>query len=120
MLHSTGADVPRITPDAAKALIERGNTLVVDVRERYELVRGGKISGALHVPCGVLEGRADPKSPSYDSVFDKSKTIVLYCAAGERSATSGARLKAMGYAEVYNLGSFADWVDCGGPVEAVR
>ena len=89
--------VPRITPEAAKELIAQGNALVVDVREKSEVVRSGKVAGAVHVPCGQLEFRADPDTPYYDENFDKDKTILLYCAAGERSALSGQMLKAMGY-----------------------
>lgn len=111
--------VPRITPEEAKAMIARGDALVIDVRETPELLRSGKIAGALHVPCGMLEFRADPKTPYYDRNFDDDKTIILYCAAGERSALCGLMLKAMGYGKVYNLGGFKDWVDSGGPVEMI-
>lgn len=119
MIEAANAAVPRITPEAAKVMMARGNTVVIDVRERPEVVRSGKIAGALHVPCGVLESRADPGGPYYDSNFDKNKTIILYCAAGERSALSGKTLKEMGYNNVYNLGCFKDWVDSGGSVEMI-
>ena len=113
------AAVPRITPEEAKAMMVRGNTLVVDVRETHEVVRSGKIAGAVHVPCSALEFRADPNTPYYNDSFDKNKTIILYCAAGERSAMSGMMLKGMGYNKVYNLGGFDDWVDSGGAVETI-
>jgi rhodanese-related sulfurtransferase len=119
-MESADAAVPRITPEEAKVMIERGNTLVVDVRETSEVVRSGKIAGAVHVPCGVIEFRADPETPYYDNIFDKNKTIILYCSAGERSALSGEMLKEMGYNTVYNLGRFEDWVDSGGSVETLR
>ncbi len=110
--------VPRITPEEAKAMMASGNTLVVDVRETFELVRSGKVAGAVHVPCGALEFRADSATPYYDDNFDKNKTIILYCAVGERSSLCGSMLKEMGYTKVYNLGGFEDWVDSGGAVEA--
>jgi rhodanese-related sulfurtransferase len=113
------AIVPRITPEEAKAMIARGNVLIVDVRERFEIVQSGMIAGALHVPCGQLAFRADPQTPYYDPAFDKAKTIMLYCAAGERSAIGGAMLGEMGYRSVYNLGGFSDWVAGGGPIEKV-
>jgi rhodanese-related sulfurtransferase len=118
-MEDADAAVPRITPEEAKAMMARGNTLVIDVRERPEIVRSGKIAGAAHVPCGWLEFRADPQTPYYDSIFDKSKTIILYCSAGERSAISGMLLKEMGYNDVYNLGRFKDWVESGGSVETI-
>ncbi len=110
--------VPRITPEEAKVMMARENTLVVDVREAFELARSGKVAGAVHVPCGTLEFRADPATPYYDDSFDKNKTIILYCAVGERSSLGGSMLKALGYTKVYNLGAFDDWVDSGGAVEA--
>ncbi len=118
-MGTAGAAVPRITPGEANRLMARGNALVVDVRETYEIVRSGKVAGAVHVPCGSLELRADPTTPYYDERFDKNKTIILYCAVGERSALGGAILKDLGYNEVYNLGAFQGWVDSGGSVEAI-
>jgi rhodanese-related sulfurtransferase len=117
MTRSADAAAPRITPEEAKVMMAHGNVLVIDVRETSEVVRSGKIAGAMHVPCGMLELRADPQTPYYDNSFDKNKTIILYCAAGERSALSGEILTEMGYRNVYNLGSFKDWIDSGGSVE---
>jgi rhodanese-related sulfurtransferase len=119
MMEAADAAVPRITPEEAKTMIAQENTLVIDVRETPELVRSGKIAGAVHVSCGELEFRADPETPYYDKSFDKNKRIILYCSAGERSALSGKLLKEMGYNNVYNLGCFKDWVESGGSVETV-
>jgi rhodanese-related sulfurtransferase len=77
----------------------------------------GKIAGAVHVSRGMLEFRADPETPYHDKNFDKTKTVIIYCASGGRSALSGRVLKEMGYNQVYNLGAFKDWVDSGGSVE---
>ena len=58
-----------------------------------------------------------PSSPYHDKNFDKGKTLILYCASGGRSALAGAVLKEMGYDRIYNLGSFKEWAESGGPVE---
>jgi rhodanese-related sulfurtransferase len=79
--------------------------------------KSGKIAGAVHVSRGMLEFRADPESPYHDKNFDKSKTLIVYCASGGRSALSGKVLKDMGYDRVYNVGAFKDWAESGGPVE---
>ena len=86
MLAAANAEVPRVPPAEAKALIERGNTLVVDVRDAAELQSGGKIKGAVHVPRGMLEFRADPESPYHNPALTKDKTVLVYCASGGRSA----------------------------------
>ena len=117
MIDAANAVVPRITPEEAKLMIAKGDVLLVDVREPSELEAGGKIEGAVNVPSGMLESRADPNSPYHDASFDKSKTVILYCASGARSALGGKLLKEMGYTEVFNLGGFQDWAAAGGEVE---
>jgi rhodanese-related sulfurtransferase len=119
LLETANAAVPRVTPAQAKEMIAKGNTLVVDVRDALELKQGGKVAGAVHVPRGMLEFRADPDSPSHDKNFARDKTVIVYCASGGRSALSGKTLKDFGYDKVYNLGGFKDWVEAGGKVEQV-
>jgi rhodanese-related sulfurtransferase len=114
MLEAANASVPKITPNEAAGMIEKGNTLVLDVRDAPEVAASGKIAGALNVSRGMLEFRADPESPYHDKNFDKAKTVILYCASGGRSALAGKVLKDMGYEKVYNVGGFKDWT---GPVE---
>jgi rhodanese-related sulfurtransferase len=117
MLAAANSSVPTISPQEAKALIERGEVLVVDVRDGLEIQNGGKVQGAKHVARGMLEFRADPDSPYYDNAFNRDKTVILYCASGGRSALAGKTLKDMGYTDVRNLGGFKAWVDSGGAVE---
>jgi rhodanese-related sulfurtransferase len=117
MMDTANAAVPRITPAQARDMIAKGNTLVVDVRDAPEVEKSGKVASALHVSRGMLEFRADPESPYHDKNFAKSKTVIVYCASGGRSALSGKVLKDMGYDQVYNLGAFKDWAESGGAVD---
>ncbi|MBO1074550.1 rhodanese-like domain-containing protein [Roseomonas marmotae] len=117
MMAAANATVPRITPQEAAGLIERGEALVVDVRDTAEIQSSGKVAGAVHVPRGMLEFRADPDSPSHDPAFDRSKPVILYCASGGRSALSGKTLQELGYTDVRNLGAFKDWVEAGGKID---
>jgi rhodanese-related sulfurtransferase len=117
MLEAANAAVPKITPAEAREMIDKGNTLVVDVRDAPEVEKSGKVAGAVHVSRGMLEFRADPESPSHDKNFAKDENVILYCASGGRSALAGKLLKDMGYAHVYNVGGFKDWADRGGVVE---
>jgi len=117
MMDAANAAVPRLTPGQAKEMMGKSNVLVVDVRDGPEVEFSGKIAGAVHVSRGMLEFRADPDAPTHDKRFEKSKTIILYCASGGRSALGGKVLKDLGYSEVYNLGAFKDWVAAGGAVE---
>jgi len=119
MLAEADAVVPRISPDEAKGLVGRPDVLFLDVREPAEVATSGKVPGALAIPRGLVEFRADPASPLHEAAFDRAKTVVAYCASGGRSALVGKILKEMGYANVRNLGGFKSWVDAGGEVEKV-
>jgi rhodanese-related sulfurtransferase len=120
LVEAANAVVPRITPAQAQELIAGGDALVVDVRDAPEVQQSGKVAGALHVPRGMLEFRADPESPHHDPHFGKDKTVIVYCASGGRSALAGQVLKEMGYGEVYNLGAFKDWADSGGAIDTAE
>jgi len=119
LLAAANSSVPAISPQDAKALIERGEVLVVDVRDGLELQSTGKVQGAKHVTRGMLEFKADPESPYYDNAFDREKTVIVYCASGGRSALAGKTLQDMGYKDVRNLGGFKEWAEAGGAVENI-
>lgn len=111
------AAVPTIAPSDLLELMQRGDVLVVDVRDHSEIADTGKIEGAVHVTRGMLEFRADDATPYFDPEFAKDRTIVLYCASGGRSALCGQALLALGFEDVRNLGAFGDWLFFGGPTE---
>ncbi|NQW49768.1 MAG: rhodanese-like domain-containing protein [Rhodospirillales bacterium] len=117
MMEAANAVVPKVTPAQAREMIAKGDTLVVDVRDAAEVANSGKVPGAVNVSRGMLEFRADPDSPSHDKAFDKARTVIVYCASGGRSALSGKVLKDFGFANVFNLGAFKDWVESGGAVD---
>jgi rhodanese-related sulfurtransferase len=117
MMDAANAAVPMITPAQAQDMVAQGNTLIVDVRDALEVVKSGKIAGAVNVSRGLLEFHADPDSPSHDKSFAKDKNVIVYCGSGGRAALSGKLLKDMGYERVYNLGGFKDWAENGGAVE---
>lgn len=117
LLEAANAVAPRVTPAQAQEMIATGNALVVDVRDAPEVERSGKVAGAIHVSRGMLEFRADPASPYHDKNFAHDKTLILYCASGGRSALACKALKDLGFAHVYNLGAFKDWVEAGCAVD---
>lgn len=117
LVEAANAVVPRISMADAQEKIGAEGVLVVDVRDAPEVDNTGKVAGAVHVPRGMLEFRADPESPYHDANFAKDKTVIVYCASGGRSALAGQALKELGYGEVYNLGAFNDWADNGGAVD---
>ena len=111
------AVVPAISPDEAATMMDRDNVVIVDVRDDAEVAASGKIKGALHVPRGMLEFRADETSPFHDEALSKDKTVILYCGSGGRAALGGKALLDLGYRDVRNLGAFTAWVESGGATE---
>lgn len=109
--------VPKISPEDARKLMAERDALVVDVRDPAEVEKSGKIKGAVNVPRGMLEFRADADTPYHEPAFTKNRPVIVYCASGGRAALSGKVLKDFGYSEVYNLGAFKDWQEAGGDVE---
>lgn len=117
LMDAANAVVPKISMADAQALMAAGKAVVVDVRDSAELAQTGKVKGALHIPRGSLEFRADASTSYHDPNLDPGKTVIIYCAAGSRAALAGKVLKDMGYADVRNLGGFKDWADAGGETE---
>jgi len=116
MLEAAHATVPKITAADAARLQAQG-ALIVDVRDGTEVAATGKAKGAVAVPRGSLESRADPDSPNHNPAFRKDHPVILYCAGGGRAALAGKTLRDLGFTDVRNLGGFKDWVAGGGEIE---
>lgn len=116
LVAAANALVPRVTGEQAQQMLAEG-AILLDIRDSAELAASGKAAGSLHIPRGSLEFKADPASPSYEPLLQPGTPIVLHCAAGGRAALAGKLLLEMGYARVYNLGGFKDWVAAGGATE---
>ena len=116
LVDAANAEVPRVSGQEAQEMVANG-ALLVDIRDSAELAQTGKAAGAVHVPRGSLEFKADPESPGFDKNFSKDKPVILHCASGGRAALAGKLLKDFGYDKVYNLGGLKDWVEAGGKVD---
>jgi rhodanese-related sulfurtransferase len=106
-----------IDPQDAGAMIDRGEAVVVDVREPAEIAMTGIVPGALTIPMGEFADKADPESPDHDPALQPDKPIILYCASGKRSEAAGKYLLSLGYSKVFNLGGLKDWENAGLPVD---
>ena len=108
--------IENLGPDAVEKELAAGDVILVDIREADEL-ESGKIPGAMHVPRGMLEFRADPTTAYHQPPLDPSARVILHCASGGRSALAAATLKEMGYENVAHLdGGFKAWQEAGKPV----
>jgi rhodanese-related sulfurtransferase len=116
LIDAANAVVPKISGQEAREMVANG-AVIVDLRDSAEVAQTGKAKGALHIPRGSLEFKADQSAPSAEKALATDKPVILHCASGGRAALAGKLLKDMGYEKVYNLGGFKDWVEAGGEVE---
>ena len=112
------AQVTTHSVDAVRARLNDPAVQIVDIRDVRELEREGTVPGALLAPRGMLEFWVDPESPYFTPVFaDESKTFVLFCGAGWRSALATKTLMDMGMRNVAHIdGGFAAWKQAEAPV----
>ena len=104
LLAQVKAEIDEVSPSAVLARLEDADRpLLLDVREQDEW-QEGHLPHAIHVPRGNLESRIEALVP------DKSREIVVYCAAGARSAFAAKSMIELGYDNVSSLvGGFTDW-----------
>jgi rhodanese-related sulfurtransferase len=110
--------VENLTVDQTAEEMERGDALLVDLREPGEREEHGAIPGAVHAPRGMLEFWADSSSAYHRAEFDPNRRVILHCASGGRSALAADTLQQMGYSNVAHLdGGFNAWKAANRPVE---
>ncbi len=111
-LREARSQIDELDAERAHELYEAPEApLFLDVREQAEWDEG-YIPGARHVPRGWLESRIEQTEP------DRARPIVVYCAAGNRSAFAARTLEELGYQDVASLaGGINDWKRHGYPLE---
>jgi rhodanese-related sulfurtransferase len=118
MVREALETVEPISVEAARREIDDGTvSLVVDVREPAEFEQG-HLPGAINVPRGLLELRADSDLPAANAELtaNKDSRIVVYClkAPGARCVLAAETLTRMGYSNVVAMqGGLEGWKDAG-------
>ena len=98
------SEVKTITPDEALKLYNDGTCNLIDIREKGELDKTGRVENSNHIPRGMLEFWLDPEGPYFKSgKLDMNKEMVLFCAGGLRSALAAKALKEMGFENVSHI-----------------
>jgi len=95
---------PTMDPAAAKKLIAEGAP-VVDVRTGDEFA-GGHLATATNIPIDQFDARIAEVDKLVGG--DKTKPVVVHCAAGKRAAKAKAALEAAGYTHVVNGRGYDD------------
>ena len=98
------SEVKTITVNEALKLSNEEACTLIDIREKGELDKTGRIENSNHIPRGMLEFWLDPQSSYFkESKLDLNKKIVLYCALGMRSALATKSLVDMGFENVAHV-----------------
>ncbi len=114
MVAAANAALEAVTPQQAFDELNRGDAVILDVREPIEWEHF--VEGAVQVPRGTLEFSADPTSSRHHPSLDPGRRVIVYCRSGARAALAGATLKALGFTDVANMtGGFAAWQQAGLP-----
>ena len=97
-------EITTITPEQALKLSNEGKCNLIDIREKGEIDKTGRVENSHHIPRGMLEFWLDPNSPYFkNGKLDIEKEIILFCAGGLRSALAAKSLKEMGFEKVSHI-----------------
>jgi rhodanese-related sulfurtransferase len=102
-------EIKTISADEALKLSNEDKCTLIDIREKGELDKTGRVENSNHIPRGMLEFWLDPDGPYFKSgKIDMNKEMVLFCAGGLRSALAVKSLKEMGFEKISHVdGGFA-------------
>lgn len=108
--------IENITTDQLKQqLIEKPDTVVIDIRNAEEIRVNGGMIDAPHT-TNIARGWLEYFVPQ--SIKKLDTPIVVYCGTGQRSPFATETLKQLGYSNVKNyVDGFFDWIDKGLPVQ---
>ncbi len=103
------------TAAAAMPLVGRADVALIDLREKAERARHGEIPGALHLPYPDLQENISPGGMLHLLAEATSKTLLFYCAFGERSAMAVQAAQDAGLQSARHIeGGIGAWKQAGG------
>ena len=96
--------VKTISPSEALELSNKNECNLIDIRDTVELQNLGRIENSFHISRGLLEFSIHPDSAFVqNNNLDLNKELVLFCAAGGRSALAAKTLNEMGFKKVSHV-----------------
>ena len=116
LLVEANDQIKRLSYEETVTKIQNSNYVIIDVREESEVAFSGLIRNAVNIPRGVIEFKLKPNSLDNPIHIDSATDILLYCAAGFRSALAAKALEDAGFENVYNIGGFGEWISNGGDI----
>ena len=96
--------VKTISPEEAFKLVNENKCNLIDIRDAVELQKMGTVEKSFHISRGLLEFSIHPESAyAQREKLDPNKEMVLFCAAGGRSALAVKTLNEMGFEKVSHV-----------------
>jgi rhodanese-related sulfurtransferase len=104
LVQEAYTEVKTINTDQALTLVKENKCNLIDIRDVRELEKEGRVENSVHIPRGMLEFWIDPNSQYFkEGKLDLGKEMVLFCAAGSRSALAAKALQDMGFEKVSHV-----------------
>jgi len=106
-----------LTPEQAMALLGHDDIALIDLREKRERQRHGRIPGSVHSPYPTLSEELARDGLLHE--LARGRRLVFFCAYGERSAMAVQAARDAGIGSAVHIhGGISAWKTAGGPVEA--
>ena len=104
LLASCSYGQKRVSQEEFKNIMKDKSAQILDVRTANEVAQG-KIQGSINIDYFKANFLETTKNK-----LDITKPVLVYCAAGGRSASAAKDLKKAGFKKVYDLeGGYANW-----------
>jgi rhodanese-related sulfurtransferase len=104
LVQEAYTEVKTINTTEALTLVKDNKCNLIDIRDVRELEKEGRVENSVHIPRGMLEFWIDPNSQYFkEGKLDLDKEMVLFCAAGSRSALAAKALQDMGFEKVSHV-----------------
>lgn len=116
LVAAARARVTTVSATDAHQTHNSGKGIILDVREPGELAASGTPQGAVHVPRGLLEFKADKGDTGLAELKGAcagGHPVMVLCASGGRAALAAATLTDMGYNAQVIDGGMQGWTNAG-------
>ncbi len=104
LVEEAKKSIKTLSSNQVKQLADNNEITLIDIRDIREIWKEGTIENSKHIPRGMLEFWLDPNSSYYQmNKMQDIKKMVLFCAAGFRSALATKSLVEMGFDNVAHV-----------------
>ena len=114
-ISSPSKSAEHISSEDAYTAALTNRAILVDVREKAEIVETGIADLAVWLPTSSIETRGPAFNEAVKS-WPKEQKLIFYCRSGRRSEKAADFFSTLGY-RTYNAGSMTNWKDAGLPVK---